>query len=298
MRHNQAMRLGLALLLLVAPAVAVAEPLTMTAATHGSFLELTFTNTSKKPLEMTTHVYAGLDHYDWLAVTLSGKTKRTLHFTEARTKAIPKNATIAPGKSITKRVDLVLWSIHGDNGDPLAPDTYDVEATWDTTAQQAGPKLKLAAKTKLVLAAPVEKGCTERAPAKTGLVLLARQVPKTSTIEVGLHNVDTVEHCVAGHIATHELQSDWLSVTVPEKTASRTIVFDDARDKSARVTVALAPGATVWTRWDVVAWAKRARNGGKAPSRWNTSATATYDASREPDVWRGAIKTSFGLQLP
>ncbi len=150
-----------ALALVVVPGVAFADaPLALTATTHGSALDLTFKNTGKSPVTMTTHVKAGLDHYDWLTVQLAGKQgKRTLHFIETRTKAIPIDETIAPGASLTRSVDLVLWSIHSDNtGGPLEAGAYDVDVVWDATQ----PKQKLTATTKLVIPDAKETPCKEK----------------------------------------------------------------------------------------------------------------------------------------
>src|SRR5882672_4231378 len=61
------------------------------------------------------------------------------------------------------------------------------------------------ATTKVAIAAPVEKRCTESPPSKTGLAMLARI--DGSVLEVGIHNVDTRVHCIAGYIHTFEQQS-------------------------------------------------------------------------------------------
>jgi hypothetical protein len=237
---------------------------------------------------MTTHVRAGLDHFDSLKVKLTGKTTRTLQFHETRTKAIPIDATIAPGKSIDVHVDLALWAIRWDKGEPLAADTYAVEATWEATT----PKLKLVATTKLSVPAPKEASCKDSST--KGIELLARQVGKTPVLEVGLYNKDTGPHCVYGIIKTHETQSDWMKVTFDK----RTLGFNDDRDKSAPQAIELLPGATYWVKWDLAEWAKRKRNGGTAPATGTVWMDVTYDATRERDVWHGAIKTALGFVFP
>jgi hypothetical protein len=289
------MRLVLAALVAFTPSIAAADPLSMTAATHGSTLDLTFTNTTTKPVTMTTHVRAGLDHFDSLKVKLTGKATRKLEFYETRTKAIPVEATIAPGASIDVHVDLALWAIRWDKGDPLAADSYALEATWEATS----PKLKLVATTKLVVPAAKEASCKDSST--KGIELLAHQVgqgtTKTPVLEVGLYNKDTVPHCVHGIIKTHETQSDWLRVEFGDK-AKRTLRFDDDRDKSAPQSIELAPGATYWTKWDLGEWAKRKRNGGKPAASGTVWMDVTFDATRERDVWHGAIKTALGFVFP
>ena len=280
---------GLLVLLAATPAFA-ADPVSMTAASHASALDLTFTNATKHKLTMTTHVAAGIDHYDWLTVELTAnKLRRTLMFVESRKGAAPIDEDIEAGKSITRSVDLAFWAIR--QGEPLAPGDYDVVATWDTSKEARGPRFKATAKTKVTIAAPVEKSCKDKA--QTGLELLVRD--GNGKLEVGLHNIDATTHCVAGYIKTHEIQSDWLALDVDGK---RTLHFDDEREKSYPVTIELAPGATAWTTWDLVDWAKRQRNGGKPISKGTTWATATFDASRERDTWRGKLSTRFVLVAP
>jgi hypothetical protein len=291
----------LALLVLLAPAIAAADPLAFTVAGKGSQLELTFKNTSAKPVTMTTHVRAGLDHYDWLTVKLVGKTtKRTLRFIEVRTKAIPVDETIAPGKSLTRSVDLVAWSWIAGNGEPLLPESYDVEATWDTTASASGPRVKLIAKTRLAIPAPIETGCTETGKPKDKLALYTRQVGSGMVFEVGLHNTDTVARCIYGIIQTHEIQNDWLTLSfaIPGEPMPRTIKFSGDRDKSYPKTYELPPGAALWTTWDLAEWNKRQPGAKPLPSNINLWVTATWDASRERAVWNGVLTSRFGMRLP
>lgn len=280
----------LVLALLLAPAIASADPLTMKVASHAGQLDVTWTNTTAAPVKMMTHVRAGDLHYDYLTVKLTaGKTTRTMHFIESRTKAIPIEETIAPGKSLTRSVDLVWWSIHGENtGGPL-DGSYDVEATWDTGA--AAPKVKLTASTKLVIPAAKETSCKDSG--STGIELLGHQ-GAGSKVEVGLHNTDTATHCVYGYIKTHEIQSDWLVLVVGDK-AQRRIGLSDDRDKSAPVAIELPPGATAWSTWDLADWSKRHGAKPLAGSFW---LTATYDAGRERDVWHGKVTTGFSVKLP
>ncbi|MBX3161649.1 MAG: hypothetical protein KF773_37155 [Deltaproteobacteria bacterium] len=282
---------GLAILSMSRAALA-GDPLSMSATTTGSALELTFANVSAAPVTMRTHVRAGRDHHDDLTVRLTGAQTRTLRFTEARDKSVPVDATLAPGGRLVRRVDLAAWAVRaGNTGGPLAPGAYDVEAVWDATA----PKVRLVATAKLVIAAPVETSCTDTA--STGLELIATQVRARGPVEVGVHNVDTVAHCVVGYVKAHELQSDWLVFDLHAASAKkpRRIALDDSRRKSHRVTFELAPGATVWTTWDLDAWARRKRNGAAPIARDTHWAEASYDTTRETDVWRGKIGDTLGV---
>jgi hypothetical protein len=293
------MRSAIALFVVTISSAASAAPLEMTASTHGSFLDLTLKNTSGAPLELTTHIKAGNEHYDWLSVSLTGAATRTMRFIENRDKSAPVTEKLAAGASLTRSIDLAQWAILANNGDPLAPGAYDVLANWDTTTSSfTGPKVKLVATTKLVIPAAPEKSCTDKG-AKTGVVLLAHQIGTTSTLEVGLHNIDKVTHCVAAYIKTHEIQNDWLVFDLHGASGKpRRIELDDARNKSFPVYVELAPGATAWTKWDVAAWALRKRNGAAAVSKGTVWLEAMYDASRESDAWSGKTGASIGVTFP
>lgn len=290
----------LALVTAAATSAHADAPLALSAATHGSTLDLTFTNTSTKPVTFTTHVRAGLDHHDDLTVELAGpKGRRTMTFWESRTKAIPVEETIAPGKQLTRHIDLVTWSLRGDNkGGPLEAGRYRVAVTWDMTKASSGPTQKLAATTTLVLPEATETACTEPpAVATAKLELLATQQPPGATVQVGLHNSDAVAHCVFGIVRTHETQSDWLAISIPTGKATLAIRLSGDRDKSYPVAYLLPPGATLWTRWDLALWAGRIR-GAKLPAKQTVWATAAWDASRETTVWRGTATTGFQLALP
>lgn len=293
------MRLAMVCVLAVVPAIAAADPITFSVAGKGSRLELTFKNTSAKPVTMPTHVRAGLDHYDWLRVTLRSKTTtRKLQFFDVRTKAIPIEETIAPGKSLSRSVDLAMWAFIAGNGEPLAPDSYDVDATWDSTGNASGPKVKLTASTKLIVPKPIENGCKESGKPKAGIELFARQVGNTATLEVGLHNTSATSRCVYGIIQTHEIQNDWLHVsfTVPGEKAPRVIGFSGDRDKSYPKQYELPPGATLWTKWDLADWNKRMR-GSKPLPKTGLVMTVVWDATRENEVWNGKLQLDVGVNL-
>ncbi|MEO8845661.1 MAG: hypothetical protein ABI591_04495 [Kofleriaceae bacterium] len=292
------MRIIVGLLLL--PTLAAAEPapdFSITTATRGSALIVTFHNQTHHAIHIPTHMFADVLQYDWLSVTVTTRgthgTSRALSFVTARDKSYPVFADIAIGKSVTETIDLVPWALRG--GEPLAPGSYELAVTWDTSTSSHA---KLIAAAQLVIAAPIDHqhdaACTTKATA--GLELLARQVGKTAVIEVGLHNVSTTELCVLDRIVANETQSDWLALDLGGLEHGL-IHFDDARKKAGPVTVTLPPGATSWQRWDLAAWAARKRNAIALPHKavW---ATAVYDSSSSASSFAGRVTTSFSIALP
>jgi len=281
------MRVLLCLVMMVGSAVAEPGQVAMSIATHGSAIDLTFTNPSQQTLSLRTHVRATHDNYDWLTVklTATGKT-RTLRFQENRKKAVPVDVELLPGKSTTVSVDLVTWSTRANNGEPLRAGTYDVEATWDMSKQTTGPVFTATAKTTLVIAAAKEAtGCGAK-ETTTGLELLVHA--DKDTIEFGVHNIDTGPHCIEAYIKTHEQQSDQLSIEVPlAGKTTREVAFNDDRDKSAPAYNDLAPGATTWTTWKLADWTSR--HGKRPLPKGPTLATAFYDATRVTNAWHGKL---------
>jgi hypothetical protein len=272
----------------LASATASAGTLELAAASHGSSIDLTFKNTGTTPLTFTTHVKAGLDHYDYLTVELTGpKGSRVMRFSEDRDKSAPIDETIKPGGTLTRSVDLALWSIHGYNtGGPLEPGAYTAKIKWEM------PTHKLAAQATIAIAEAKEKGCKQTSG--DPLELLAMQRPKSTTAVIGLHNTTAKTQCIYGIIRTHETQNDWLSLsyTVQGEAKPRVISLSGARNKSYPVAYELPPGATLWTTWDLDDWNKRAGNKPLPKYAW---ITATWDASREREVWRGTATTSFSF---
>lgn len=290
------MRFLVILGLLLAPTIVSAEPYTLTVATHGSSLDLTFHNQTAKPIKIPMRIIADFFQYDWLTVTLQAKTAtRTLRFIADRDESGMQTVDLAPNGSHTETIDLIPWSIRV--GDPLAPGDYSLSVAWDTTRQPNG--LRATASTKLVIPAAVEKQC--KGVGSTGLSLLARQVGKAAVVEVGLHNTGTTTICAYAKVLAGEIQSDWLTISITDPKDPKTqrqLWLDDTRTRSAYAYVELAPGATSWTRWDLAAWALRKRNGAAALPSGSTFATATYDSSSATDVWRGKVTTWFALALP
>jgi hypothetical protein len=277
---------------MIGSAAAGPSPVAMSIATHGSAIDLTFTNQTKQRLTLTTHVRATHDNFDWLTVKLtSNGTTRTLRFEEDRKKAIPVDAELDPGKSVTVSADLVTWSMYAGNGAPLRAGTYDVEATWDMSKETKGPVFSATAKTKLVVAAAKDVSACAAKQTTAGLELLVSHADK-DTIEFGVHNIDTEPHCIEAYIKTHELQSDQLSFEVPLADKSKRVVtFTDARDKSFPIYNDLVPGATTWTTWKLPDWV--ARHDKHALPKTPTIATAIYDATHVTGAWHGVLSTTF-----
>ena len=143
-------------------------------------------------------------------------------------------------------------------------------------------------------------GLTPQAPCVSSkdirLELLAEQLP-SGEVRIGLHNVGTVPACVLTHIATHEWQHDWLEIQVVQGKETRSLVFNDDRDKSAAVVATIPPGQTDWQEVDVIAWARRSRNGGVPLSKGEHPAHAIYDSSSETGAWAGKLDASFRLRV-
>jgi hypothetical protein len=291
------MRLLLLLAILAAATPALADrPVTLSLAAHGSAIELTFTNVSQQRVSFATRIQSDVANYDWLAVELvSGNQRRTLSFATDREESAKITADLAPGATATETIDLAWWAIR-NNGAPLAPGTYDVRATWTPDQDQRMHVLwHLRASTKLTIAAPVEQRCTETKPGGK-LELLARQAPGSSLIEVGVHNVDSVPHCIVAYVKTHEQQSDYLALSFDDAGTKREVRFDDDRNKSVPITVVLAPGATSWTAWDVAAWAARRRNGAHKIASGAQWVKLTYAPSAR-DAWIGTVSTDLRLTV-
>jgi hypothetical protein len=171
------MRALLVLFALTSTAVA-APDISLSATTSGSHLALTFTNVSGHAIHLPVRIHAQEMMWDWLTVTLTkdGAT-RAMSFIHAREKSFPELVDLAPGKSTTETIDLVPWAFA--DGDPLAPGTYALDATWDTMHDSDGPKLKLTATATLTIAAPKDTDC--HGSGTTGLALVGRQRPGTSS---------------------------------------------------------------------------------------------------------------------
>jgi hypothetical protein len=291
-----------------APAAPARGPVTMAVATQGTSLEVTLTNAGDQPIRIAARVDAGEIHLDWLRVELAAAdgTTRTLHFADDRDESALIEVDLAPGASTSERVDLARWAIRAHNGDPLAPGTYDLRATWDASREPRGAQFVATATATLVVAAP-QGGCATRgyiAPAGARVELLAQQAAGGGAIaNVGIHNAGTDPVCVWSHIATHEWQSDWLVIQYADGDKyhhfQRVLELDDSRDKSYGVSVLLAPGATAWHAIDVAAWAARARNGAEPlPAGASLWAMAVYDTSKDTEVWAGQQTASFVLRVP
>ncbi|HUJ63331.1 MAG TPA: hypothetical protein VLX92_32755 [Kofleriaceae bacterium] len=294
------MRCGLALVLVSTTAAAGAPsvPLSLSATSHASALDLGFRNVTPDPVQLTTYVQADGPSYDFLTVTLTaGARVRVLHFMRSHDKTIAHDETIAPGGTTELSVDLAAWAVRAGNGGPLVPGRYDAAIEWNTGALGcAGRCPTLRATTAVTIPAPEEAECHEVPPSHDGLALLLYQ-DRDGALEVGVHNVDRAQHCIFGYVKTYEIQSDWMTVEI----LGHTLHFDDDRDKAYPVMVRLAPGATEWRRWDLAAWGMRERNGRfmvPATARAIVTATVRFDASRERDVWNGKLEAALAIAAP
>lgn len=137
-----------------------------------------------------------------------------------------------------------------------------------------------------------------RASKEIRLELLAEQLPGgVAMARIGLHNIGPVPVCVLTHVATHEWQHDWLEVEIPTGGQARSLVFNDARDKSGFVIETVAPGATDWQEVDLAAWARRVRNGSLPLSKGRVAARVIYDTTQATDAWAGRLETTLRLDV-
>ncbi|MCC6522237.1 MAG: hypothetical protein IT373_06220 [Polyangiaceae bacterium] len=134
------------------------------------------------------------------------------------------------------------------------------------------------------------------APAGARLELVTRV--RGTRLAVGLHNVGTAPVCVYSHVATHELQHDWLSVGYVDGTKPVNVQFTDSRDKSAAVSVEIAPGATSWVSFDLAAWKARPIHGGGALPKGRLELSVAYDTTRETWVWAGRLAAQTAMDVP
>lgn len=262
--------------------------LMLSAHAHGSALELVLRNAGASPLTLPINA-PGYDDRLSVALTRPGAPRLDYTFREPQNKAVARQTTVAPRATYTETLDLVSSALRG-NVDPPPPGNYEVTAVW-TDASGA----RLTATTQLAIPAPVEQPCTSR-PATGGIELLARQLTAAGTVEIGLHNTSTASICVAARIDAAFPQCDWLTIELDDADGKplRTLQFVATRHASARATVELAPGATAWSRWDLVAWAARTSS---VPLHGLMYAVATYDTTRETDVFHGKVVARVAVNV-
>lgn len=179
----------------------------------------------------------------------------------------------------------------------------------------------------LALARPVAAAPTF-GPSSGGLALALTAAPVKGALTIDVTIANTSDHPITlwSHVATHEMQFDWLEVEVSWRGArlerdharvrrgpgvrhplhkvctariTQTIRFMDDRDKSAPVAVTLAPGTTVHHAIDLAQWAGRAVNGALALPPGRYELRATYRVTGEPAMWNGAISSpAIAARIP
>jgi hypothetical protein len=152
------------------------------------------------------------------------------------------------------------------------------------------PSATVAAPVAAASSAPAAPSATKGQRAPAGAVPKLSVATRGALLDVIYENSGTAPVSIYTHIATHEEQVDWLTVELTDAAGhARTIGFTDARDKSAPVSVELAPGQRVTVTLDVVAWAARGVNGGKPLAAGTYQLSAVYDSSREDRAWSGKL---------
>jgi len=286
--------LPFALLLVAAPVAAAPDPIRLDAKTHGSALELTFTNVTGGPLAIATRIEAGVANYDWLTVSLVPKpgskdplvVSRQLGFTSERTASVLVTAKLAPGGTASEAVDLVPWALR--EGIPLAPGTYELTAIWDASRETT--RFSARATATLTIAAPLAwpASC---AASSSKPELLARQT--AGNVFVGLHNAGSTAICIQAPEGQCAVSDASLTLAIdPGKPKSSVIHFEDLAicDKTTRAPVVELPaGATLWKRGVLPKLSR-------GPHRIDVTYEMSPQISASPklEVWRGKLTVPLG----
>lgn len=114
-----------------------------------------------------------------------------------------------------------------------------------------------------------------------------------------LQNVGSAPLGVWSHVAAHEQQSDWLSVTLTDRFGKERVVgFSADRDKSVPIPATVAPGKELVERWDLADWAVRSPQG-KAFGPDDLTVRAKYRVPTVPTsvpavgdtTWSGTVES-------
>ena len=255
-------------------ATANADGIRLDAKTHGSELQLTFTNTSNQPIKLTTRSEGGWDGYDWLSVELTENHRtRRLAFSPPQLVSafVLHTVTLAPGASTSESLDLAVWAVR--NGKPLSDGTYQLAATWKTDSPT---RFVAHATTTLTIAAPVANpsSCT----AAGELRLLAAR-GSNALVEVGIHNAGTTTLCVQAPAIG--CATALASIFVVRGSAKPQAFFPVTRCTVTTIApiVQLPPGSTLWEHSNIENVA---------------GAELVYEMPKSPGiakVWSGRIST-------
>jgi hypothetical protein len=269
---------------------ATADPVRFDARVAGSTLELTFTNTSSSPIEVSTRIDASVANYDWLVVDLApqaGQPKtvvaRRLGFVTPRRAAALRSTKLAPSASTSELVDLAEWALR--HGAPLADGSYDVTVGWDAS-HDGNARFKAKVTTTMTIAPPVDWP-TSCATTPGSLGLLARQV--TGGITVGIHNTGTTPVCIQAPAMLCMSSDAAVSLTLDGVTfglAPRT----QACDKSGHAPIVeLGPGSTLWRHFEL---APQSRGIHRGVLEYGAMSMSTKH------VWAGLVSIPFDVVGP
>lgn len=126
----------------------------LSVATRGALLDVTFENAGTAPVYIYTHMNADWEQYDWITVELTDAAGhvREMHFTDVRDKSAPESVELAPGKRVTKTLDLAAWATHAGNGKrPLGAGSYKVSVSYDSSRETYAWAGKLSATTVMLI---------------------------------------------------------------------------------------------------------------------------------------------------
>ncbi len=111
---------------------------------------VTITNTAHSTITLRSHVKTHELHYDWLTISLryptgtakdcadghAGIAVRNLTFTDNRDKSYNVDVQLAPGKSVTHKINLKKWAKRRVNGGKIGPGYYKVYAVYDSSGER------------------------------------------------------------------------------------------------------------------------------------------------------------------
>ena len=111
-----------------------------------------------------------------------------------------------------------------------------------------------------------------------------------ANLDVTYGNSGTDPVCLLAYVSAEDEQFDWLALEVTDGAGvTRKLQLTDDRNRSARISVELASGATYTKTIDLTAWAARPRNGGKALGAGPYRVRTNYDSKAETWAWAGKL---------
>ncbi len=140
----------------------------------------------------------------------------------------------------------------------------------------------------------VRRGCERKgyvAPAGAKPALFAST--RGTALDVSWVNQGTEPVCLLVFVQATGEHFDWIRVVLDGGPApARNLTFVDDRNRSARVSYELGPGARLTKTIDLGEWARRRLNGGLAIAPGGYNANVTYDSAHETTAWAGTLRVT------